>query len=435
MKTISIILSLFFSWSVISQENLNLETVISRTLASNFNIQLIKNDYSIAQNNNNIGAAGYLPSVSLTSDQLWSTSNTRQEFFSGQVNEKNGAKNTAFSSGVRLDWTLFDGFGMFIRDKRLQLQEDYAESNLRAQMEMTIYQVSALYTSIYLNEQMLAVYEGAIQLSNARLEQLTLKKNNGAANNLDWLQARMDVSADSSILLTYQTALLRQKKDLAFYMGDSTGVNYVLAPIQLSTNTFDYTSQLNLALDQNSELLLQKSMIAITDQQKKEAQSKYYPQLSLYAQGTFNRSQSQVGLLSSNRSLGPGVGLSLTWNILDGLSRVTEIKNLKIAQQSNDIRVQQQKQLIRVEFDKVFADYQNAKTLYAMEARNAVSTEEMIAIAQKSFENGAITQLQLREFQYSLVDAKNRQLNAELSLQTALLNLQILTGHFKTLVP
>jgi outer membrane protein TolC len=59
----------------------------------------------------------------------------------------------------------------------------------------------------------------------------------------------------------------------------------------------------------------------------------------------------------------------------------------------------------------------------------------MFEIAQQSFENGALTQFELREVQFSIIQAKNRQLLAALNLQTAALNLSLLSGDYKKLIP
>lgn len=432
-----LILVLFYSLCipvVFAQQKLTFEDVMKRTLESNYDILLVRNNYETAQNNNNIGAAGYLPIISANGDQSWSQSNTRQEYFSGQVNEKNGARNTSLTASVRLEWTLFDGFGMFARDKRLQFQEDLASMNLRAQMEMTVYQASILYHTLVLTQRMQTVYEDAVALSSERLVQISLKKQHGAANDFEWLQAKLDMAADSSTLVQYQNSMTAMKRDLGYLMGDSTLSNYDLESFPVNFPILDFEPELQKALDQNTDLLLQKSMIAVTDQQKKEVQSRYYPQLIFYAQASYTKSSSQVGLLQSNRSLGPGIGLTLRWTILDGLSNLTELRNIKVQQSTNELKVAQQRTLVKSEFSKAFNDYESARKIYELENRNALNSKEILSIAQNSYDNGAITALELRSFQYSVVEAQNRQLQAELNYITAQLNLQLLTGYFKTLL-
>ncbi|MNU89743.1 outer membrane channel protein [compost metagenome] len=435
MKTL-ILLSLIFSGSfAFSQQVLSFEEVIKRTLEKNFDVLIQRNNTTIAENANNIGAAGYLPTVGINADQSWTTTNTRQEFYSGQINQKNGANNNSLTAAARLNWTFFDGFAMFARDKRLQLSEDLATVTTTAQMEMSIYQATVLYYSLQYYKRMQTVYEDAIELSKERFELIDLKHKNGAANDLELLQARLDLNADSSNYLTHLNTISKMKADLAAVMGEGGNLQFDVDDAIPTLQPLDRNAILESALNQNTSLLVQKSQIAIIDQQRKELQSRYYPQLSFYAQYSAAISKSEVGLLSSNRSLGPGVGLTLSWTILDGLSNVTAVKNNKLQKENAELTVQKQEQSIKTEVDKAWQDYTYSERMYNLENRSIINTTEMFEIAQKSFENGSLTQFELREIQFSIIQAKNRQVTSEFNLRTAVLNLALLTGDYKKLIP
>ena len=119
MKFRLIIVLSVFTVSSWAQEQLTLEQAIGRVLEQNFAVRIEKNSVQEAINNNTAANAGYLPTIGITADQFWSNYNTRQVFFSGQVNESSGAKNRSTAIAARLDWTFFDGFRMFAADKRL----------------------------------------------------------------------------------------------------------------------------------------------------------------------------------------------------------------------------------------------------------------------------------------------------------------------------
>ncbi|MNE40328.1 Outer membrane efflux protein [compost metagenome] len=282
---------------------------------------------------------------------------------------------------------------------------------------------------------MQTVYEDAIQLSKERFDLIDLKHKNGAANDLELLQARLDLNADSSNYLTHLNTISKMKADLAAVMGDAGNLQFDVDDNIPPMQPLDRNAVLESALNQNTSLLVQKSQIAIIDQQRKELQSRYYPQLSFYAQYSATISKSEVGLLSSNRSLGPGVGLTLSWTILDGLSNVTAVKNNKLQKENAELTVQKQEQSIKTEVDKAWQDYTYSERMYNLENRSIVNTTEMFEIAQKSFENGSLTQFELREIQFSIIQAKNRQVTSEFNLRTAVLNLALLTGDYKKLIP
>lgn len=435
MKNSILVFLIFFSIKAFSQQVLPFEEVIKRTLEKNFDVLIQRNNVQIADNSNNIGAAGYLPTIGVNADQNWTTTNTRQEFYSGQVNEKNGANNNSLTAAARLNWTFFDGFAMFARDKRLQLEEDLATVNLTAQMEMSIYQASVLYYSLQYYKRMQVVYEEAIQLSKERFDLISLRSKNGAASDLELLQAKLDLNTDSSNYLNHLNQIGKMKADLAMVMGEAGNMQFEVDDNIPAIPALSQETILENALSQNTSLLVQKSQIAIIDQQRKELQSRYYPQLSFYAQYSATVSKSEVGLLASNRSLGPGIGLTLSWTILDGLSNVTAVKNNKLQKENAEFAIEKQEQSIKTEVDKAWQDYTFSERMYRLENSSIVNTTEMFEIAQKSFENGSLTQFELREIQFSIIQAKNRQLTSEFNLRTAVLNLSLFTGDYKKLIP
>ncbi len=79
-------------------------------------------------------------------------------------------------------------------------------------------------------------------------------------------------------------------------------------------------------MEQNTSIMQAKSNIAISELSTKEAQSRFYPQLSFYAAYDYGNSVNEVGFLASNRSYGPSIGITAKWSILNHLSRATELK-------------------------------------------------------------------------------------------------------------
>lgn len=434
MKTLITILLCFGSIQVHAQGVLTFEQAIQNTLANNFDIRIERNNAQQVANNNNAGSAGYLPTVSANTDQSFSSMNTRQEFYSGQVNEKNGAKNQSLTANIRLDWTLFDGFAMFAADKRLQLQEDQSSLQVQAQIEMSLYQTAVLYYSLVFQNRMNQVYKDALDLSKERFRIVSLKADKGAMSELDLLQARLDMNTDSSNLIAHNKTIQDLKTELAAVMGTIGNSTFEVEDTEPMSAAIDPNQVLTDAIEQNTSVLINKAQIAIVDAQRKEMQGKYYPQIALYGQYSVTNSQSQAGLLASNQSVGPGFGFTLKWTILDNLSTLTQLKNLDLQRQNAELAVESNNQQIEKEVKLATSNYAYAQELYALENSAVLNTEEIFKIAQQTYENGAMTDLELREIQFSVIQAKNRQLSSSLALKTAELNLSLLSGNFKTLI-
>ncbi|MCE3296302.1 MAG: outer rane efflux protein [Crocinitomicaceae bacterium] len=434
MKFYLFLLIPFLALQLSAQENLSLETVVAKVLEANFDVRIERNNVTMAENLNNPGEAGYLPTIGLNADQNWSFNNTRQEFFSGQVNEASNAKNTSTNAALLLNWTFFDGFRMFATDKRLQQQQDIAVLNLNAEMEMKIYQATVLYSTIIQQQRMTEVYQQALDLSIARYQFNEMRVKHGSESELMLIQSRLDLIADSSSLLQHQKNVADLKIDLAQLMGQNPAFQFTLAGEIQSSTPLAWENVAQQAREQNTQLLLAKSAIALTEMQRKEIQSFYYPQLSFYAQYGFGKSQNQIGILNSNRFYGSGFGFTLSWTILDRLSTYTQLKNNVLQTENARLSEQQQALFIENELRKDFNEYEWALTNLRMESQNIVNAEEVLGIAQKTFENGALTSMDLREIQFSVVQAQSRLLIAQLAVKTAELNIALTTGNFKGLL-
>lgn len=429
---ITFILSLFLIANLHAQKSYDLKSYVNKVIESDYGVKIISNEAVIASNKNNIGNAGYLPRISSDLRRDITINTARQEFLGNQINEAENAQNTAFDMGVLLEWTIFDGFKMFATDKKLDHLEQYAKLNLQAEMEMKAYQAAiAFYTHILLTE-MRSIYEDAIELSNARYQYLERRSDAGAASRTALLQAKLDLTADSAAFLNNEREIQNIQNELNLLIASEKPVRILTdGNLPETGKTFSMDQLLKKARNQNSNLLLAKSNIAIRAQEEKEAKSRFYPQLGVYASYNFNTSQNEVGFLRSNRVFGPSVGITLRWDILDQLSRFQELKNTKIDQHNAALIKQQEELIIRTELQEAFTNYEWAKKNMQFESRNQITAKEITEITKQAFEAGSITALELREIQFGIIDAKSRFLAAQMEYITAELNMGLTTGDFQ----
>lgn len=414
------------------QNTHTLETYVNEVLNNNYGIRIVRNDMAIAKNNNNIGNAGYLPTIALDVRQNLTVNSARQEFLSGQINEADNAINRSFDAGVALEWTFFDGFKMFATDKRLDLLEDQARFNLLAEIEMKVYEASVGYYTLLMLQKQQKILEESIALALARKAFVEHKISAGAASELELLQTQLDLTADSSAYLANKREQATLKSDLNTLMAVPVEQDLVISgdlPTEISEITWEQIAE--TARNQNTSILLAKATIAIAEQQKKEIISRYYPQIGLFANYNFGQSQNEVGFLLSNRSFGPSVGLYARWDILDQLSRYSGVKNAKILMESAEYVQKEQELTISNELRKSYESYQWAVKNLSFELRNQMNTENIISISKSAFEAGTLTPLELRELQFGILAAENRLLLAQIEFITAKLNIALTSGDFR----
>lgn len=432
MKKIAFIIVVLLNFGISAQNEFTYDQFILEVLNKDFGVQIAKNNASIAENENNIGNAGYLPTISISADQNWSQTSARQEFLTGQVNEANNAKNTALNLVAALNWTFFDGFRMFARDKKLDLMEESAQLNLRAEMEMKVYQASISFYTLLVLKEMNSIYEESISLTKARYDQMQSKFENGAISQMEFIQTQLDLTADSSLYLTNLRDIEAIKASLNALIARDQSVEFdAIGELPSIEEILTWESIREKALANNANLLISKSAIAISEQERKEVLSAWYPQLSFYAGYNYGRAQNGVGFLLSNQSYGPNVGISLKWDILSGLSRIQNTRNSALTISNTELANAQRNLEIEAELKGAFVNYEFARTNMIFEERNQLVAIEVEEIMSAAFESGAFTPLELREFQFAVIESKSRMLDAKLQFLVSELNIKLLSGSFE----
>ena len=77
LKYLIAFVGLFFSLILNAQETYTIDSLVIELLESNYGINILRNEVVIAENNNNIGAVGYLPTISINADHHRSAYNTQ----------------------------------------------------------------------------------------------------------------------------------------------------------------------------------------------------------------------------------------------------------------------------------------------------------------------------------------------------------------------
>jgi len=187
-------------------------------------------------------------------------------------------------------------------------------------------------------------------------------------------------------------------------------------------------------LEQNTTIMQAKSKIAVSELSTKEAKSRFYPQLSFYANYNYGTSVNEVGFLKTNRTIGSSFGITAKWSILNHLSRSTELKNKRLDEKRSELSYQNDSISGMADLRNYYKTLDFAQEKLSFEKRNISQTTSIVDITKQAFQAGSITPLELREIQYSAIQAKGRLLQAQLEYQTARLNISLLSGGFQALL-
>ncbi|RPH90312.1 MAG: hypothetical protein EHM72_19275, partial [Calditrichaeota bacterium] len=162
---------LIFCSTLFGEQNgtqLTLNKAIAVCLENNYDIQMAQIDAEIAENDASLGNAGMLPRIVLSGSKSESKVDSKQSFLSGNVIDRKNAESSATAGSVALNWTIFDGFKMFVSFVRLQEIKRAGELELKSTIEATLDEVIKLYFDIVQQKERLTSLKDALALSEER---------------------------------------------------------------------------------------------------------------------------------------------------------------------------------------------------------------------------------------------------------------------------
>jgi outer membrane protein TolC len=410
------------------QEILTLTDAIRTGLENNYSIIIQKNDAQVAGNNNTIGNAGFLPSVTLSATQNNTITNTTQETFSTGVREISGASNRTFNTGVQLTWTLFDGFSMFVSKNMLSILEEMGETEARIEIENTLSAIILNYYGVIQQQKLIQVLEDAAALSLERKKIMEAKISLGAGSELQLLQSTVDLNVDSINLIRETAAMQKTMADLNRLLARNPEIIFIPSDSITLSNTLIYDSLLMKTRKQNNTLLIAQNNISLNTLAIKDAQSQRYPRLNLNAAYNYNQLNSETGYLKYNQSNGPSFGLSLSYPLFDGFNINREIRNAKVELNTMENYLKDTDLGLHTDLYKLYNDYITNLRILSIEVINREVARENVEVAFEKYRLGSINDIELRETQKKFIDAQYQLLLSQFQAKKAEIELLRISG-------
>lgn len=430
----------FIFWPAFTraQETYDLSRCVLTGLEKNFSIKVSRNQEIVAGNNMTRGNAGFLPTVTTTNRMGGNLSNTTQKMNDGSQKISSGVHNTTATAAVILNMPLFNGFNVQTNWQKLKELKEMGELNFQMVMENLVAQIAAEY--YYYIQQLNYQHnlEYAVSLSRERVRIDEDRYLLGASSKLELLQSIVYLNEDSSRLARQNEAILESEVRLKKLMA----LPNLEEKINIRDTTIIFNPDLQYApllentLDQNTGLQIARKNQVISELDFKIIASRAYPYLHLssgynysyrgYGTGTI----SDYGELALNnqRTRTFNYGLTLGMDIFDGLNHKREKANARIEMENRRYRFQEIEQEIKAEMLTVYYAYENHLRLVKMEEENLNVARENLEIALERYRLGALSGLELREVQKSLLDAEERLIQVKYQTKLAEISLLQIAG-------
>ena len=416
-----------------AQETLTLEDAMARSLKNNFDIRLSKSQSQVATNSNTYGNAGFYPSVEADASYNRSVQNVKQHLITGQEQNRNGAQTNTLASGVELDYTVFNGFNMFVTKDKLQALDDIGKLNLRNQIDASMLSVVSAYFDVVRQQQQIKVTRESIKISQTKMDIAKSKYEVGASPKLDYLQSKVDLNNDSTNLMQQMAAVRKAKHDLNLLMGQGDGTaDYNVSDTIIMMPIIPMETVKSNALKSNAGILSSARNIDANNFAIKQAESAQYPTVNLSSRYNFSTSQAQSGFYTNSQTLGLNYGASARINIFNGFTTKLAIQNAKIQADISKTQFDQQKAVLNDQINKAYEDYVANLNIVKLVNNNQVFATENLNIAYERFKVGKATIIDYRTAQLAYITSRNNLIQAIYNAKASEIQLIRLQGTITT---
>ncbi|MES2776883.1 MAG: TolC family protein [Bacteroidota bacterium] len=411
-----------------AQPVLTLDNAIKTSLQNSYDIQVAKNDAEIAAISNSWALAGRYPTVSAGVGYTYSLTNLTQNLSNGTTTKRNGAINRNLNANIAANWDIFNGYRVIAAKHRLETLQEIGTINLRQQSNLTVYNVITNYYNVARLQQQLSalketigLFEERVKLSKARFEIGTAAKN-------DWLQSQVDLNDQRNTMMQIENDIQAAKTVLNNLMSRDPATQFA---VNDSVDAVILPSK-NLVLQNidslNPQILSAKRQELVILDQYKEIKSQLYPTVSLIAGANFVRANNSAGFNLLNQNYGPQAGFGISIPLFQGgvVKRQLQVNDIQLKSQRT--QTENLRNTLQTTLVNAYNEYENAQRQHALQQENLALIKENSFIAMERFRRAAITLVDLRQVQLSLVTTQTNLINALYTMKLNQVTLQYLTG-------
>lgn len=428
--TLAIAALFLIAGNVQAQDTLSVEEAITKGLENNFSVIIARNNAAIANNNNSLGNAGFLPVVTADGAILKRVEDNETQYSSNAIPDRNdeGAESTNMNYGLDATWTVFDGLTMFATKDKLSLQSDIGEQQARLQIEELLANVVKAYYQIVGQQKANKVLGNTLEVSEERIRIAETKKDLGSGSEYDLLQARTDFNADKAALIRSGTLLKQAKIIVNQLLADSTFKDYKVSTNIILKDKLNVDALVSDALKENKNLIIARLNEQIASSTIKEQQGDWFPQVNVNAGYGYNKNETSAGFADFSKTTGFSYGISARINLFDGFNKNRERQNNRILLKNSQLQLEELQLNIVSQIQHVYEQYNDALALIELENENLGFTKKTQEIALERFKLGTISSVELRETQLSLLNAENRLISAQIAAKNSETELLRLSG-------
>jgi outer membrane protein len=393
-----ILLTVFTTASIVSQEKLTLEKSIN--IALNKNSTVLKSTNQLESFKSGVQAAwgNFIPTLGLNASWQWNKTDQQGLYVdptTGQVVD-GSQQLRSYNVGVGSDWTLFNGLADFATLSQSENNLESAQFTLERIKQDIVYQTMTLYYQVVYNSQLLNVKKDDLKWNEKNLETIKERNRLGAATLADVYQQEVAKGNAELELIRTENKLEITKKDLLYYLGIDVLQEYTFTDTLTSMDSEILSSNLLADYQDLSELVTNAlnqrydyKSASLNYESSKEgvtiAQSGHWP--SLVANGRYTWFGNTVSEIDKNKNL--QFGLSLNVPLFLGWSVSDRVQIAEVQSKNSEIELSDLERQIKKEIKTNFLDLQAAQKGLVVSEKNISAARENLNIEAEKYSLGS----------------------------------------------
>lgn len=423
---------------------LSKEEAVQLALENNFGIIIAKNNVEVAENNKNILNSGFLPTITGSAGANYQRDDSTFEFPGQTITDGDGnqvprpetdlykAEAQRYNAGLTANYVLFDGMGRLYDYKRLKEEYNLSELQARETIETTMLQLFTVYFEVARLSENIGVLQETFSNTENRLQRAEYSFEYGQNNKLDVLNAEVDLVNDSINLMNERQTLRNTQRDLNVLLNQELIQAFKVDTTIVFTDPLTMENYLTEGERNNVRMLQAEKNVMINDYSLKAGKSVFLPTVGLTGSYGWNLNQNAPGAffpgVNVNNTRNFALGANLTWNLFDGGTGITQVKNAKILLDSQDTLKEQIAQEVKRDIANSKGDFENRLEVFYLQEQNVNTATNNYNRSNEQYKLGQITSVELRQAQLNLLNAKTSKNLAKYNAKLAELQLLQLTG-------
>lgn len=416
-----------FQLNLQAQQVLSLEEALNMGLQNNYSILVAKEELKISELENQIGTAGFLPSLDADGTYSESVENTELNFANGSDVQQDGALSSNLNLGLQARWMIFDGTKMFITKNKLEELELISALGVKSSVNNTLAEIMLTYYGIVAEVQTYKLLEQQLEVATARTDLSKIKYSIGAASELEQLQAEVDANAIRSNLFDQEVRVKQAKLALNRLLGRDLDSEFEINDSIVINTTYEKEKLLQV-MENNPNLNAIEKQRSIAILERKESFADRLPKISVDGRYNYNQSESEAGFVRFNQATGFIYGASVIMPIFNGNEKNRKEQQNKVRIEQSKLRYEQEYATTKEQLLYNLELFKVNKSRVVFEEKNVELAERNLKFSMESFKQGGISALELREVQFSTFAAQERLVALKYTIKTAEIELLRLTN-------